>query len=229
MSSPQKCFQQKNKTDEDGWGGPRIVSVCMIYACVLMDFLRFFSRLTCKLVKVLVELVPVPVLGDVAHEEPVVVVRDGHAHLPAFADLTTIELSWTDTRTHTHITTKNKLIKKSARNFTAFSSVHPPIWIIKKKKYYKKRKKKWIANLHSNSHSSMIHSFTGYSVICARAFKKSTKRKKPEKGRGKRKRLTRNLPTEQKTNPAAVSQRWPSLFLWPPVWTKTNRPTELSQ
>ena len=100
---------------------------CMIYACVLMDFLRFFSRLTCKLVKVLVELVPVPVLGDVAHEEPVVVVRDGHAHLPAFADLTTIELSWTDTRTHTHVTTKNKLIKKSARNFTAFSSVHPPI------------------------------------------------------------------------------------------------------
>ena len=176
-----------------------------------MDFLRFFSRLTCKLVKVLVELVPVPVLGDVAHEEPVVVVRDGHAHLPAFADLTTIELSWTDTRTHTHITTKNKLIKKSARNFTAFSSVHPPIWIIKKKKYYKKRKKKWIANLHSNSHSSMIHSFTGYSVICARAFKKSTKRKKPEKGRGKRKRLTRNLPTEQKTNPVAVAQSWPSL------------------
>ena len=128
MRSPHKCFQQKqNKTDADGWGGPRIVSVCMTYACVLMDFLRFFSRLTCKLVKVLVELVPVPVLGDVAHEEPVVVVRDGHAHLPAFADLTTIELSWTDTRTHTHITTKNKLIKKSARNFTAFSSVHPPI------------------------------------------------------------------------------------------------------
>ena len=125
--TPKMFSAKTNKTDEDGWGGPRIVSVCMIYACVLMDFLRFFSRLTCKLVKVLVELVPVPVLGDVAHEEPVVVVRDGHAHLPAFADLTTIELSWTDTRTHTHITTKNKLIKKSARNFTAFSSVHPPI------------------------------------------------------------------------------------------------------
>ena len=72
---------------------------------------RFVSeQLTCKLVKILVELVPVPVLGDVAHEEPVVVVRDGHAHLPAFADLTTIELSSpngrtrhnTHAQTHTH-------------------------------------------------------------------------------------------------------------------------------
>ncbi len=76
-------------------------SVCMICVCSdLMDFFcRFVPRLTCKLVKVLVELVPVPVLGDVAHEEPVVVVRDGHAHLPAFADLTTIELSSSNGRT----------------------------------------------------------------------------------------------------------------------------------
>lgn len=79
---------------------------------------RFVSeQLTCKLVKILVELVPVPVLGDVAHEEPVVVVRDGHAHLPAFADLTTIELSSpngrTDktqyARTNTHTQMKNRI------------------------------------------------------------------------------------------------------------------------
>ena len=51
------------------------------------------QRLTCILDKVLVELTPVPIFGDVAHEEPVVVVRNGHAHLPAFADFTAIELS----------------------------------------------------------------------------------------------------------------------------------------
>lgn len=34
----------------------------------------------------------VPVLGDVANEEPVVVVRDGHAHLPALPDLAAVEL-----------------------------------------------------------------------------------------------------------------------------------------
>jgi len=75
-----------------------------------------FEQLTCKLVKVLVELVPVPVLGDVAHEEPVVVVRDGHAHLPAFADLTTIELSAPNgrtqhARTHGHTNQiKNRIV-----------------------------------------------------------------------------------------------------------------------
>lgn len=57
-------------------------------------------RLTCILDQVLMELVPVPVLGDVAHEEPVVVVRYGHAHLPAFADLTAVELLNTP---HTYI------------------------------------------------------------------------------------------------------------------------------
>lgn len=62
-----------------------------------------FVRLTCILDKVLLELVPVPVLWDVAHEEPVVVVRNGHAHLPAFADLTAVELlRATPAITHTH-------------------------------------------------------------------------------------------------------------------------------
>ena len=50
-------------------------------------------RLTCILGKVLVQLMTVSVLGDVTHEEPVVVVRDGHAYLPVFADLTSIQLS----------------------------------------------------------------------------------------------------------------------------------------
>lgn len=36
----------------------------------------------------------VPVLRDVAHEEAVIIVGDGHAHLPPFADLTAIELEF---------------------------------------------------------------------------------------------------------------------------------------
>lgn len=49
-------------------------------------------RLTCILDKVLVELWTVPVLWDVAYEEPVVVVRYRHSHLPALPDLGTVEL-----------------------------------------------------------------------------------------------------------------------------------------
>lgn len=49
-------------------------------------------RLTCILDKVLVELWTVPVLWDVSYEEPVVVVRYRHSHLPALPDLGTVEL-----------------------------------------------------------------------------------------------------------------------------------------
>lgn len=99
------------------------VSTIGVGVCVCVWFWLSISvesrRLTCKLVKVLVELVPVPVLGDVTHEEPVVVVRDGHAHLPAFADLTTIELSPTETTgTQTNnIATKNQLIRSTTYFF----------------------------------------------------------------------------------------------------------------
>lgn len=96
--------------------------VCVIlFSFVILNWwdlivYRFvFEQLTCKLVKVLVELVPVPVLGDVAHEEPVVVVRDGHAHLPAFADLTTIELSSPNGRTQYARTDTHKSNQKSNR------------------------------------------------------------------------------------------------------------------
>ena len=50
------------------------------------------AGLTCVLGKVLVQLGPVSVLGDVPHEQSVVVVRDGYSHLATLAYFTTIEL-----------------------------------------------------------------------------------------------------------------------------------------